>query len=1015
MFNSIPHATLDRLWLHQQEALRFATQHLRKYDTPCLIRMPTGTGKTGVIACLSMVSNRHSTLLLTPWAHLRKQMHADLTASFWKQIEQQAPSKRVVELLPSEAHSVVKPEEPTVYVATFATLNELRTSRPKAYDLLKEAVSLVLVDEGHYEPAVEWGRSVKGIGARSALFTATPYRNDLKLFRIDDPTRSTHHFTHAAAVNTGIIRDLQVHVLGAQPDIPSLSSAFVKMWKQLRAAGTLPSRDPRAIVNCSGALDIELAVTHLRRAGLDAIGIHEQFANRQEHYLLETVPTPTSVESAIWVHQHKLTEGLDDSRFCCVALFTQIRNDRKLVQQIGRVLRRKATDGPGKAVLLVPPHISADTAWDSYRAFEQRLELLEPQHFRNVVDNLLRSQPAVEYFDGKFRKRFDPYVLDRDAQVIVPPSVLVRRRRSDFSLSEYIEECTDTLNIADAVILGPDMFGPCQRGTNYALWVYASLRNSRLLRDTSFYEIQLETHCVVEHDGFVLVADSRGLLPAEYLERCTGFVSPDRLARFLDNGFTPTNVSLDSSIPFDTVIRGAEFRGSNLLRIPASLTDRVQICRSARGTSGDRGRRYVGFSNGRLRKESSIVDRNSFDVSRFVNWAQETAEGLNGSGAASPLFKRYMPTCNPPDTPLPRTICLDLISLDVDLALSDGTRITFASSSAEVTSTKAGLGVEYVFTLTAVTANGDAHGISFALEYQDAKQRFWIRRRSGPSVRVSTDEDNEASGRTLPEFLNQRQDAILIGLDGGEMVYQGRRFYRVDYTYAADMLVDLIERPNSGLSCYSEKGTREEIEKLKASKVRRFPNGSLFRAIADENIEFPFQSDIVVCTDLGTECADFVAGSVDERQLALIHAKCGKGFKISASAFHDVVAQAMKNFGYLMKGAPAPSNASSWSAGKYWNGSNVPRLYKTVGSLPTGKRLWNALRSSVIESSDPALYVCLVTSGCCDKRELLKAAKDPSKRTPEMAQLVHLLDGLISYGRQVGLKIVVYDIPYEVS
>jgi hypothetical protein len=32
-----------------------------------------------------------------------------------------------------------------------------------------------------------------------------------------------------------------------------------------------------------------------------------------------------------------------------------------------------------------------------------------------------------------------------------------------------------------------------------------------------------------------------------------------------------------------------------------------------------------------------------------------------------------------------------------------------------------------------------------------------------------------------------------------------------------------------------------------------------------------------------------------------------------------------------------------------------------------------------------------------------------------MAQLTHLLDGLNSYARQLGVRVLIYDLPYEVG
>ena len=123
---------------------------------------------------------------------------------------------------------------------------------------------------------------------------------------------------------------------------------------------------------------------------------------------------------------------------------------------------------------------------------------------------------------------------------------------------------------------------------------------------------------------------------------------------------------------------------------------------------------------------------------------------------------------------------------------------------------------------------------------------------------------------------------------------------------------------------------------------------------------------MLICDDLGTESADFVAASFSKRQLALIHAKEGGGKKISASAFHDVVAQAMKNLVYLTRSSEVPDGVGSWWRAAKWNNTSVPRLYRAPNGIPVKVGLWNKIKSDIIGSSNPELYVVLVTTGCCD-------------------------------------------------
>jgi len=342
---------------------------------------------------------------------------------------------------------------------------------------------------------------------------------------------------------------------------------------------------------------------------------------------------------------------------------------------------------------------------------------------------------------------------------------------------------------------------------------------------------------------------------------------------------------------------------------------------------------------------------------------------------------------------------------DVHLQLLGGTECHLKSSSADVSPVTKGASVAY--TCTYELNKGGTVVLRF--EYDRPKRRFWFTKESGASVRVSVGGDGSTLEKSLVDFLNQTQDNILIGLEGGEIVYQGRNFFKVDYSYAEDVLLALIQRPASAPICESEKGTDPQLVAAKKTKSKVFPDKSLFKAIADRRIGLPFTDDVLICADMGTECADFVAANFDKKQLALIHAKTGKGSKVSASAFHDVAAQAMKNLVYLTANSEVPKGVASWRRNAPWNKTGLPRLYRSTTSTPEGKALWSAIRSDIMGSSNPELYVVLVTAGCCDPAALQQAMK--AKRTPEIAQLSHLLDGLHGYARQLGVRLLIRDLP----
>lgn len=1012
MFKSIPSRVRRKLWEHQRKAVDFTVGHLKMCSSPCLVRMPTGTGKTGVIACLTILSNTGCSLVLTPWRNLRDQMVDHLERKFWSDINVDVPKRNVKSILPSSTSDILKDIGSGVVVSTFATINYLRRKNQAVYKELSNAISLVIVDEGHYEPAVEWGKSVKGLRAKTVLFTATPYRNDLKLFQITDPAKSVHHFMHRDAVERGIIRKVRFQTLNASNDIRYLSTSFAEVWTELKS-GVMPSINPRAIICCRSHEDIEQVVIRLTELSLSAIGIHDKFKEGKNSLFHHSVPDPQKESAEIWVHQNKLTEGLDDSRFCCLGLFTSIRNDRKLIQQIGRILRRKPKDLAEDAVVISSDEFSPEDRWNTYLLFETELKLLDPAHFHEVVDKILEAQPLAEYFDGRFRKRFEPSKLPINPQVVFSPSVLVRKKELSFELDNYIQDCTDTLNVEDAVILGPDINHPCRRSDDFALWVYATVSNSRFLERTSLYEVQLQTHCVSIVGDYIFIADSRGNLPREYLDENSFPIDQAEISNFMDESFKPTELSLVSTVLYDNSVRGSRLHGHNLLAVPPSLTDRIHICRGMRGSSVEAGRRYVGFSNGRIRQEITEHNRRNYNLDTYLSWTQFVATILSSADLArNKVFSRYMSTCDAPDPTIPKTLCLDLQRDDLALYFSNGLSCELRDATVDVLNKSTENRNIFSTTFYFKDFENSHNSLTLHIEFDQKKRRFWFHKEKGKSVHVKSANGKRTEKQGFAQFLNMNQDMLLMGLEGGEIVYQNKSFYKIDYTHAERVLLDLIDRPQGDLTCRTEKGTTSEIDELKKSVDTKFPINSLFRAINDGEIVLPVDPEIMICDDMGTECADFLVVNFQKKQMALIHAKAGSGSKISASAFHDVVSQAMKNLCYLTPNPETPDGVKSWWRGAKWNRTKINRVSIPAG-YPVKEKLWNKIRSEIIESANPELFVILVTTGACNLSELTLAVTDPTKRTPETAQLMHLLDGLNCHSRQLGVKLKVFDIPFD--
>lgn len=300
-----------------------------------LIRMPTGTGKSGVIAVAAQrLVNDGDVLVLTPWDVLVEQLTDDVRARFWRRIGAQAPATKLIRrVYPSTvAKALAAEQSPAIWTATIATLQQLHGDSEPAYAELARRVALVVVDEGHYEPAPSWARAVRGLERPTVLFTATPYRNDFKFFDVDE--ESCFFYSHEQAERDRFVRRvrLEAHKFDS---VTSFCDGLIDAWQRL-----FPREPrPRVIVRCRTKNSVQAVAAELARRGVSVVGIHERFEVANGTQLRRRVPNPDVESVQFWVHQNKLIEGIDDPRFRLVAFFEPFSSERAFVQQVGRVLR----------------------------------------------------------------------------------------------------------------------------------------------------------------------------------------------------------------------------------------------------------------------------------------------------------------------------------------------------------------------------------------------------------------------------------------------------------------------------------------------------------------------------------------------------------------------------------------------------------------------------------------------------------------------------------------------------
>ena len=168
----------------QLGALHAISAHFTIRTDAAMVALPTGTGKTLVLALTPFLCRARRALVVTPSRLVRNQIAKDITAMRTARVlgaitaETPSPAthelrNRIATLQEWEALRVFD-----VVVATPHSISPSMTDVPAPpYDLF----DLVLLDEAHHTPAQTWHEVMAAFpNAKRVLFTATPFRRDRK-------------------------------------------------------------------------------------------------------------------------------------------------------------------------------------------------------------------------------------------------------------------------------------------------------------------------------------------------------------------------------------------------------------------------------------------------------------------------------------------------------------------------------------------------------------------------------------------------------------------------------------------------------------------------------------------------------------------------------------------------------------------------------------------------------------------------------------------------------------------
>ncbi|MDF7815437.1 DEAD/DEAH box helicase family protein [Hymenobacter sp. YC55] len=999
------------LWPHQVGAASMVEGYLAAgVLEAALVRMPTGSGKTAIMAVVSqLLPNVRSVLIVAPWAQLTKQLKEEIKTRVWNKlgVTPWSAIKPVHRFRAAEAtKAIVKAgDAPTVYVCTNQSLERLHaasldinSSYHSSYFTLQNAIDLVLVDEGHREPAPQWAKAVRSLGKPTILFTATPYRNDHRLFNITNS--HTYQFLHQQAVEDNFIRQVEFRevVFGETPQAftEALLHFFTGEFQLLKPSAVT---HPRVIVRCATSDDIRQVTAHLRSRGHSVVEMHDNFTDDDEQSSYRTVPDPVRNQAVFWVHQNKLIEGIDDPAFCLLAIYQPLANSRALIQQVGRILRNPSQQPNQRAYVFSHPRHKLRFKWKAYVTYESLLggdthEAGPKEMFVEVSE----IQNHLVYLDGNYRARFSPdnplfydhLAFRLTASVFTPAA--------SFSLATLHNELAKELDEDDYVLTNE-----ASPETGTIILLYAKCRTSPLLFDQTFLEFNLGYVIIRQKDGWLFFYNTSGTTPTYLLEHAHR-VSPELLERLLPEGNTRVSqISLLNSDLGNFSVRRRSLSARAVEDLAPGLADYAHFCSTVSGTVDTGGqvfrRRYIGFTRGRITQLTS----DPVHYQDYISWLDAIAVELAASQTkGTALFNRFAAYQPAPTNPQPSHILLDMENIEEEYVTleSVGTDspvvLHFDDTCADITNGR----FEY-------RVNGSI--ISVQLVYHSDRKRFELV--SSGLGQLHVQQGAQATRRqSLLHFLNAKQAFRLVIEDGS--IYAHGQFFKSRLplwgrrtTGKIDLANILIGLPDLA-SITSEKGIKNHPSW--ASTVAWQPD-SLFDYIdGRQRLSSLFQSegfrpDILICDDLGNELADFIAIQQNPPRVALIHAKYKSASdRVSASAFHEVCGQAVKNLGVLNPQWDGSLKSSQiWS--RSWELQDIglvsPRTRLNSTSL-TGQQLWREIQKVVRHPASSREVWIVMGAGL--SRQAFERERQKTKPRGEVIQFIYLLQSTWSSVSAIG-------------
>jgi superfamily II DNA or RNA helicase len=971
----------------QLEAIEVIEEYLNsdgnKYQA--LVKMPTGTGKTGIIGIVSNFYDKHKNILIVvPNSILPSQIEDEIWVNFWKNIGLDRSKLKIKFpcVYKVKNFQIPNKDEGTIIITTIQSLVTIYQEEYEKYFELQRNIDLVIFDEGHREPSLIWSKAIRQLQKKVILFTATPYRNDEAFFSFHEK-KFKYNLTFSRAVELGLIKNVKFNI------IPTSSIQSINSFCEFVLDLYSQSSSQKILIRCKDREEIKeittkinsLYVNRYHRIDADiALGCHSTFSDENSNYLEDNGEKIFKrIDSyQILIHENMLIEGINIPEIDILIMYGDFKNTRSLIQQIGRIVRKNKVRRNAIVYIREQDKEKYISQWDKFLKYENEL-----------TNN--SSELTVSYYDKEFK---DIFVLNNDfyKELLIPKSSIIY----EFENIEFIK----LIGHLKDNLINRSNIRHFYEYNNEDIWVmcYEKISYANILKSKLYKEVTLECmilRTIIKNDRkFLFYYDSRGYaLPFDVLDEYIKRVDIKKMLSLFPETTTNFNqIKLNSIGLSNYGIYGRVVEGNNIQSVHTNINERLSFCKFVQGTIGDKGKRlsrYIGTTNSR------IIDYERGSLEDYCKWSDEIVENLF-SGVTNGYFSRFALPVNKKDGVNATSILLDFTGV------SDIHKVYKRTNSEELTgiesicTTCINFSFTFVFNNDTISGKvertGSGKETRFRLNIPKFKSDYYI--------------DYNYEKVSLEHFINKEQSfRVFFNQEG--LIYSDGYFFKPNIRFESINLdeTDLGKRifALDGLDkCCEEKFGGAPS---KSVILNKWPTDSVFGCFIDKimNNKGPFlhtNIDYLICDDLQKEIADFIAIDEQNQKVIVVHCKHKESIK-SASAFQDLCGQAVKNIGYLIKNnvdlMDLTNHIKLWdnewnNYKKYGKGKSLKtvriKTKRIIKGNITGEAFWEKYKS-IIKSPDSKTEVWLVMDGL--SRNVLKQQLEKDKPEEQISQLMWIL------------------------